>query len=276
MLKQKFVTHFGSHFVVRIIALFSGIIVARVAGPEVVGTIAYGTSYVMLWGFISGLFGTGHIKLISEGQDIGKCMSVFSRLYFGSVMVYFIVVLGFFLFQKYILNIDFGGSTQQVVIMVLLAANILDKFYQYSNVTFTATMEQARANLPVFLKSILWQTGRIAVVLLGFKAVGLVTYNLVITFLILPLVYNLIKKYPRSGWDNQLFKRHMNYAMPIFLIVIINSIIRYSDKLLLAHFTNTTELGYYSAAFSIGGMIMLASASIGNIFFPLFSAHSHQ
>lgn len=96
MLKQKFLVHFGSNFIVRILSLFAGIIVARVAGPEVVGTISYGTSYVMVWGFITGLFGSGHIKLVSEGQDIGKCMAVYSRLLVGSVAVYFLVVSVFF------------------------------------------------------------------------------------------------------------------------------------------------------------------------------------
>jgi len=272
MLKQKFLVHFGSNFIARILGMFAGIIVARIAGPEVVGTIAYGTSYVMLWSFISGVFGSGHIKLISEGQDIGKCISVFTRLYFGSVIVYFFVVIGFFLFQKYILNVNFGSTTQQAVIVILLSSTILEKFYQYSNATFTATMEQAKANLPIFVKSVIWQIGRIIVVFFGLKAIGLVTWNLVITVLLLPLVFNLIKKSPRTGWDHNLFKRHISYAMPILLIVIINSIIQYSDKLLLAHYTNTTELGYYSAANSIGGMIMLASMTVGNIFFPLFSS----
>ena len=107
MLKQKFLVHFGSNIIVRILGLIAGIIVARVAGPEVIGTIAYGTSYVMLWAFISGLFGTGHIKLISEGQDIGKCMSIAYRTFIVGVIAYFIVVISFFLIQKYILNIEF-------------------------------------------------------------------------------------------------------------------------------------------------------------------------
>ena len=51
MLKQKFIVHFGSNFIIQLFSLFAGIIVARLAGPEVVGTIAYGTSYVMVWGF---------------------------------------------------------------------------------------------------------------------------------------------------------------------------------------------------------------------------------
>jgi len=272
MLKQKFLVHFGSSFTTRIMGLFAGIIVARIAGPEVVGTIAYGTSYVGVWGFFLGFFGSGHIKLVSEGQDMGKCMSVYTRLFLGSLAIYFAVVSGVFLIQKYVTPGGFESKTQETVIILLLFVHVFNTFYNYSSTTFTATMEQARANLPMFLKSIAWQTGRILVVILGFRAVGLASWNLIVTVLFLPLVYKLIKKYPKADWDKKLFKKYMGYAVPILLIVVINSIVQYSDKLFLAHYTDTTELGYYSAAYSIGGLIILASVSIGNIFFPLFSS----
>jgi O-antigen/teichoic acid export membrane protein len=169
--------------------------------------------------------------------------------------------------------VEFENETQQLVIILLLFAAVFEKFYGFSSATFTATMEQARANLPFFVKSIAWQIGRIIVVLLGFKAIGLATWNLVITLLVLPLVYNLIKKYPGTEWDHELFKRYVGYAVPIFLVIAINSVIQYSDKLFLAHYTDTTELGYFSAANSIGGMVMMVSVAAGNIFFPLFSSY---
>jgi O-antigen/teichoic acid export membrane protein len=134
-------------------------------------------------------------------------------------------------------------------------------------------MEQARARLPLLIKGTCWQLGRILVVIIGFKAIGLATWNLVITLLILPFVLKLLKKYPRSTWDNELFKKYIGYSVPVFLIVIINSVVQYSDKLFLAHYTDTTELGYYSAAFSIGGAMMLFSRAGSSIFFPLFSSY---
>jgi len=54
---------------------------------------------------------------------------------------------------------------------------------------------------------------------------------------------------------------------------VIDSITNYSDKLMLAHFTNTTQLGYYSTANSIGGLILTLAGSAGLIFFPLFSGY---
>jgi len=257
---------------ITVLTMMAGLVVARVAGPQVVGIISYGTSYVGIWLFITGLFGSGHIKLISEGQDIGHCMRAYSRLFWGSLCVYIIAVSGFYLVQKYLLHVGFESRSQEIVIVLSLFIAVFNKFYEYASTTFTATMEQAKANLPEFLKSIILQFGRIVVVLLGFKAIGLSAWNAFITFLFLPIVFKLLKKYPPTAWNRSLFNKYIAFSVPILLIVVINSIVQYSDKLLLAHYTSTTELGYYSAANSFGGLIMLASTSIGNIFFPLFSS----
>jgi O-antigen/teichoic acid export membrane protein len=45
----------------------------------------------------------------------------------------------------------------------------------------------------------------------------------------------------------------------------------YADKLVLEYYSNVKEIGYYSVAFSIGGMILLLGRSVGTVFFPLFS-----
>ncbi|MBI4648426.1 MAG: hypothetical protein HY738_18040, partial [Bacteroidia bacterium] len=50
---------------------FTGILVARFAGPTIIGTVAFGFAYVTVFGFINGLFGVSHIKLVSEGYDLG-------------------------------------------------------------------------------------------------------------------------------------------------------------------------------------------------------------
>lgn len=272
MIKQKFLVHFGSNFIIQILTMIAGLVVARVAGPQVVGVISYGTAYVGIWLFITGTFGSGHIKLISEGQDIGRCIKVYSRIFYCSLILYFITVSGFFIIQKYVLRVGFESKTQEIVVILSLLIAVLSKYYEYNNTTFTATMEQAKANLPDLIKGIAWQISRIVVVILGFRAIGLTAWNAIITLLFIPLVWKLLKKYPGTVWDQQLFRKYVSYAIPIFLIVVIDSIIHYSDKLLLAHFTNATELGYFSAANTIGGMITLASSSIGFIFFPLFSS----
>ena len=95
--------------------MLAGLIVARLAGPEVVGVIAFGTAYVSIWGFTTGLFSTGHIKLISEGKNLGNCITTYTFLQGSSILVYSILVISWFLSQKYLFNYQFESDIQQIV-----------------------------------------------------------------------------------------------------------------------------------------------------------------
>ena len=272
MLKQRFLVQFISKFGIKILGVLAGLIVARVAGPEVVGIIAFGTAYVSIWGFITGLFGTGHIKLISEGHSLKDCVATYSWLQGGSILAYFLFVSGFYFVQKIFFQGAFESRTHEIVIFLLLLANVAEQILNFGNVTFTAKLEQFKANYPLILKAVLYQAGRIIVVLLGMRAIALASVNLLSTLLAVPLAWSILKRLEFGRFNRELFIQHRNYAIPVFLIVLINSVLEYSDKLILAHFADTTELGYYSAAFSIGGIFLLISTSAGTVFFPLFSS----
>lgn len=272
MLKQRFLVQFGSNMSLRLLGMISGIFVARIAGPEVLGTIAYATAYVSIFGFITGLFGTGHIKLISEGKNLGACMATYTRLQTVSIAIFFAVVLGWFSIQKFVLNHVFESKIHELVILIALASVVFTKLVDFNNSSFTGQLKQVKANLPHIVRGVLFQTGKIAVVLLGFRAIGLATWNLITAVIVIPIAYQLYRKLPRGKYNKQLAYEHIKIALPIFLIVVLNTLIGFSDKLILQHYTNSTELGYFAAAFSLGGMILMLGGSIGTVFFPLFSA----
>ena len=252
--------------------MIAGIVVARVAGPEVVGYIAYATALISVFGFTTGLFGTGHIKLISEGKDLGKCVSTYNVLQGFSLLLYAVFVAGWIYYTFFFKNADHFDRVQFIVVIIVFAAILLSKIVTFHEVSFTAQLKQAKANYPAFIRGILFQSGRIIVVLLGFKAIGLSLWNLMSTIIVLPFAIKLFRSLPRGGFDKNLAKQYYAYAIPIFLIVLINSFVTYSDKLILKNATNTKELGYYSAAFALGGMILIVGRTIGTIFFPLFSS----
>jgi len=273
MLKQKFLVQFGSNMSLRILGLISGIVVARVVGPEVLGTIAYAAAYVGIFGFITGLFGTGNIKLISEGEDLGDSLATYSRLQIIAIIIFLFTVLIWFAVQKYILNYQFESSIHEQVIIITLFAMVITKLIQFNDSTFTGQLKQAKANLPKIVRGILFQLGKIVVVLLGFNAVGLIGWNLLTGIIVLPIAINLFRSLPYGKFRKELAKNHLKIAIPISLIVILNSLIAYSDRLILQHYTNSTELGYFAAAFSLGGMILILGNTMGTVFFPLFSRY---
>ncbi len=271
MLKQRFLVQFGSKLITQVLGMAAGIVVARVAGPSIVGVLAYGTAYVSILSFINGLFGAAHIKLVSEGRDHATCLAVYSRLREISSYVYLLATLGMFLAQKYLLHYQFESREAQIIILITLAATFIERYEGYGTTVYTANLKQAKANLPNFLRTVLWHLGRVLLVFLGFRAIALASLHLALAIFAAAYMLLLLREYPKGKYDRELAKEYFRYGAPALVIVIVNSITLYADKLLLAHYSNTTQLGYYSAAYSIGGMFMLIALPVGNIFFPLFS-----
>ncbi len=271
-MKQRFLVQFGSTMLVQIVGMIAGIVVARIAGPSVVGKVAYGAAYVGILGFIHSLFGSAHIKLLAGGKNSADCISVYSRLQGAAAMVYLLAMGGWFLFQKHILHYPFESREVEIIIIISLFTHFFTIYESYSSVAFTARLMQAKANVPHVLNRLLWHVGRIVIVALGLKAISLSAWGLVLAIVFIPVIFNLQRSLPRGIYDRHLAGEYFRLALPIFIGAIIASVTSSGDKLLLAHFTSTTELGYYSAAHGIGGMFLLIAAPVGNIFFPLFAS----
>ncbi|MCX6165086.1 MAG: oligosaccharide flippase family protein [Ignavibacteriae bacterium] len=64
---------------------------------------------------------------------------------------------------------------------------------------------------------------------------------------------------------------YFNISLPVFIVLLAQTIIYSTDRVILQYLTNTDEVGYYSAGFSISQFIRLIEASAGMLFFPYFS-----
>ena len=252
MLKQKYLLDFGSKFFLYFIGSLVGIVIARVAGPEVVGTIAYGLSFVTMFYFVFGLFGTSHIKLISENpENLGKCLRIYVTLLIISAVFFVIVVLAYFYIQKLYFHKEFS-STEQIVIFLFIAINVINGLTKISEVTFIGLTQQAKSNIPALVRKIVYQIGRLVVVLIGYGAIALVSVNLATTLMVIPVYLWLMRKFPRKApWDSELFKKYLSIGFPILIINVTNAIISNYGNLMLKDTSSTLELGFYSAGYSL-------------------------
>lgn len=90
MLAQKIIFNYFSQMFIQFIQIVCGIVVARIAGPTILGALAFGLSYASMFRFIADLgIGTAHIKLVSEGNDLGKCIKTFSVLKVFCTILFF-------------------------------------------------------------------------------------------------------------------------------------------------------------------------------------------
>jgi O-antigen/teichoic acid export membrane protein len=271
MLKQRFIVQFGSTFFVKILAMIAGIFVARIAGPEVLGTVAYGAAYVSIWAFLTGLFSTAHIKLIAEGRNLGNCVMTYAHLQAASITLLISAVVLSYIFQKFVFGHIFETKDQEAVIFIFLAAFILTKILDFGNTTFIAKQEQVKANYPLFIKSLIWYPGRILVVLMGLKAIALVTWELLASLIAIIFAWRFVKNLPKGNFNKTLALEYLSFVPPIAIVVVVNSLLTFSGNLVLGNYSGIEELGYFAAAYSLGGLFLLIAGATGQIFFPLFS-----
>jgi O-antigen/teichoic acid export membrane protein len=272
MLAQKLILSYSSKILFQFIQLCASIVVARIAGPTVLGTLAFGLAYVSTFQFIADLgIGTAHIKLISEGRDLGKCISTYSVMKTITNSFFFLVVLGFFFTQKHLLKITFESQTHEFVIFIMLISLTIDQFLSIPKTTFVAKTEQAKQDIPEFIRTIAHQILRVVFVMMGFKAIALAFSQLISIIIMIPIILYLYRSYPTSQFDWKLAKEYSKIAFPVILIGLSTKVISTIDKVVLQFFSNSEQVGYYTAGFRISGFVLLIASSVGMLFFPLFS-----
>lgn len=273
MLKQKFILDFSTKFIIQVLTTIAGIIVARIAGPEVIGTVNYGTSFVGIFTFFVGIFGTAHIKMVSEGKNEGDCNKTYFTISIISVIIFLISILSYYIIQKYLFNNPFSNNELQIIVLLSIAAYLIGLFPQFNELYFNARIEQAKSNIPSLLNITIYNISRIIVVIIGFGAIALVTVKILSGLLVLPFIFIMLRKIPFGKFNIHLFKRYLIISIPMILYELTNTLMKNVDKLILEYYNNVKEIGYYTAALSIGGMILLMGKSAGTVFFPLFSKY---
>jgi len=272
MLAQKLILSYSSRIFVQFVQIVASIIVARIAGPGVLGTVAFGLAYVSMFTFIADLgFGTAHVKKLSGGKDEAKCIGTYARIKIGLIIFYVSFVVCFFLVQKYIFHIKFESKDHIAVIFILLASAILQQLCFIPKTTFAAYTQQAKSDIPDLIQTLLYQILRIVIVFIGFRAVALAFGKLISTILALPIFIYLFKNYKIGSYNKELAREYFKIALPVMLTGMTSTLYSTIDKVLLQFFYNSEQVGYYAAGFRIGGFVLLIAHSIGNLFFPIFS-----
>jgi O-antigen/teichoic acid export membrane protein len=272
MLAQKLILSYGTTMVMQFVQVIASIVVARVAGPTVLGTVAFGLAFVSTFEFIADLgIGPAHVKLVSEGRDLGTCISTFALLKTINTGIFLIFVVGILLIQKYVFNVAFESTAHEYVILLFLIAVTINQLLLIPGTTFAAKTEQAKQSIPEFIRTFVYQVLRVVIVLLGYKAVALALGNLIATIVAIPVILYLFRGYPRAKYDRNLAMDYLRISVPVLFIGIATKVMHNVDKVMLQHFTNSEQLGYYTASYRIGSIVFMMATSVGMLFLPIFS-----
>lgn len=270
MLKQKFILHFSTGILGQLITAVTGIVVARLAGPEVIGTVAYGVAYVSIFGFGLGLFGSSHMKLVSEGQNQGNCVKTFTVLQSLNIILFILIFSAWFLYQLFISQYPFQKE-QLWVIIIYFVFFVISQFLSMWQINFSATLEIAKNSIPLLLQNIVYNSTRIIVVLAGLGAIALSASNMTGLLVALPITYYYLRKLPAGRFDKELMRKYLSISLVFFIIGICSTLTNNLGRLFLERYESVKEIGLFTAGNSIASMLLLISTTTGTIFFPLFS-----
>lgn len=273
MFTQKLVLSYSSRLILQFIQLAVGLVVARIVGPSVLGTLAYGLAFVSMFLFINDLgLSTAYIKLYSEGTQIDKLIGTYIRIKVFLLVIYTITVLSVLFYNKQF-DLSIGNlDTQDKVVLIYLLIQIVSISYSVLTTHWTARTEQAKIDIPQITQNILYQGFRLVVAIIGYKAIGIAFSNLVAIIIVFPIYIWLGKSIRVGKFDKEIAIKMLHISLPVILVGVFQILIFSTDKVILKEFTDSESLGIYSAGFNLASFIRSIEGSVGLLFFPYIAS----
>ncbi|MBU2565591.1 MAG: flippase [Candidatus Thermoplasmatota archaeon] len=292
-----------------VLGLIGLFILAKLWGnfaPTSLGIIGFAMSFLGMFNFISDLgFGGAHIKRISEGKDMGKCIGTYITVKLVLVTAMVAVVLGGIFVWKTLLHQDFYDATTESVIYVMLLYYVLMAFASVPLATFGARKEIAKAQVPMISETLFRVPLMILVASAGVVGISVIkpelkdihpfvwpsflrgiqdfiashavgslasTYALgAFAMLILGLFF--FRGYPISRPDKEYFKSYFAFALPTMLVSAIAVVSTNIDRVMIGYFWSAEDVGFYFSAQKIAFFVLAISTSVGALLFPTISSY---
>jgi O-antigen/teichoic acid export membrane protein len=246
--------------------------IARYMTPEDYGIMAFAYSFVALFTIFGKMgFDQAHVKRVSEGKDLGKCIGTSITTKIGLLGIMTIVIVVAIFFWKVVMNRGFESSIHETAVYLMLGYWIIHLFIQTLIHTFRGKKEIAKAEIPLFFETFIRVAVTIYIALTGFGAIALVLAYIAgdIIFLLLSLYF--FREYPIKKPTKDYFKSYSTFALPMIVVVSSTVIMTNIDKVLIQLFWSAADVGYYFAAFRLSKFINVFTIAIGMLLFPTFS-----
>jgi len=273
---RKIALLFAAENINAIIGWIALLFVARKMGATALGEFSYALSLVGGFTFLAFFgFNMAHIKRISEGQDLGKCLGTFItiRLFLISFML-----LVFALF--YWLWHDFLGKglydTTPELLFIVVIYYVIFLIVGIMTATFSGLKQSARVAIPNIVGTSIRSGMFIVVAFLGMSVIWLALSYVIGIIIIAFFSFWYFRDYPISKPDKNTFVSYKKYAIPVAAASIFGVFRQYIDKILIGIFWTASDVGLYfgvqrialfigSMALAIEGMLLPAVSSLHSI-----------
>lgn len=273
MLKQKTLISIIFNVSSSLIGLVSVFFVAQYMGPKALGVINSSVAFASLFVIIGDLgFGLAHQKRVSEGMDLGVCIGTFKRIKLVLTLLMAIAVIGSFLLIKAITGIYPIEEEYLGIFAIILVSSLITNYYNYIPNTFGAKIEKTKEGIIFLSNKFLVGLFRSITAAIGLGIIYLAWGTLLGAIISSIIAILLFKKYPVKKFDRGIYKSYQKYAFPSLAVLIISVVLVQLDKIFLAYFANTTEVGYYTGAQGFVMILTFVSSIFISLLMPTYSS----
>ena len=238
------------------------------------GTVAFALGFLgMFMIILSPGTDMAHIKRISEGKDVGKCVGTYLVMKVIFTAIFLIVVLTCLFGWKNILQQGFESPKHRIAIYLLIFNYVVSSFNTVFVTTFEARKETAKVEIGMLFSTI---TRLAAVMIVVYFQMGI--YGLAITWNISMLMYFLVSlamfrgyKIKKPSW--KLAKQYIHFGLPILFISLSNTLAVSTDRVMIQYWRGSEEVGYYFAVWRITVFIILFGVATRKLIFPTISEY---
>lgn len=274
MFARKVNVYFIKAILIALVNLVVVYFIAHYMGPEPLGLLGFATAYITMFSIVSNLgFDPAHVKRVSEGKDLGKCIGTYFTFKIIIVLLIIILVLSSLLIQKYILHFEFDHPEQERIIILLLIPTALTQIALVPMGTFEAERKSAKAAVPFIVAPIVRAPISISVAVLGLGVYGLLGARIVKSIIIFSLLFFYFRKYPIKRPNKSYFKNYFSFAWKITLYSMFAVIALQISRILLGLYVSIEDVGRYSSITVISGFLLIIPGAVKTILFPTVSKY---
>tara|TARA_B100000886_G_C20405852_1_gene484744 strand:- start:483 stop:1907 length:1425 start_codon:yes stop_codon:yes gene_type:complete len=247
-------------------------------GASAIGEFSFALSIVGSFTFIAFFgFKMAHVKRISEGLDLGKCIGTFLsiRLFLISLMLITFISSYWFwtgFLGKEIYDIHTPGLLLTVVLyyIVFLIVGIMPA-------TFSGLEQSARVAIPNIIGTSIRSFIFIVAAFMGLGVIWLARAYLIGILVIGLLSFWYFRDFPISKPDSQTFNSYKIYALPVAAASIFGVLKQYIDKIFIGIFWTEYQVGLYFGVQRIALFIGTMALAIEGMLLPAISnLHSNR
>jgi lipopolysaccharide exporter len=226
-----------------VISFFRSILLARLIAPEIFGVYAFTTSFVLVTSSIP-IFGMAsallHRAPESEGEEALRVHFTLT-LIFNILWAASIAIIGVFAFPREYLWL----------LWVFLASQFVDNLVVTNRTIFIRNVIFRRIAIVDTLTILLATVSALLFAWKGYGIIGLISTD-IIAAMVAVFGY-LIFRPPwkvRLGWSPERVRYFLNFGYRTFLGTLVGQALDNIDNLWTGRFLGTTQLGYYSRAYT--------------------------